>query len=160
MDPKPLEPIASEVPDVELLPLVEPADDEGEVLEEKREVEARSAADMLLLELLLAELLLELELELLVDVTEEDEDAEPDDPAFDDTDADGLLEPPPPPPLRPKPERLPRNRGATSEAEFSAPVEPVSRIVASTVPNSTGAVRIAATAACVLTDDACRAICQ
>jgi hypothetical protein len=109
--------------------------DEEELDDENRLVEARSAADMLL------------------PLDEPDDEAADDDdedvadcPALELTLAVGLLLDPPPPPPRPRSERLPRNRGAISDAKCSAPVDPVSRIALSTVPNPTGAVRIAATA--------------
>ncbi len=99
--------------------------------EENRLVEARRAADMLL------------------DPDDPDEPAEEDeeepleeDPAVELTDELGveLLDPPPP---RPKFDRLPRSRGLMSDAKFSAAVTPVSRMVRSRVPETTGAVRMA-----------------
>jgi hypothetical protein len=81
------------------------------------------------------------------EAADDEEEDVADCPAFELTLALGLLlDPPPPPPLRPRSDRLPRNRGAISDAKCSAPVDPVSRIELSTVPNPTGAVRMAASA--------------
>jgi hypothetical protein len=55
--------------------------------------------------------------------------------------------PPPPPrvlPSRPLPLRFPPSRGVINDANFSAPVVPVRRIVRSTVPSAMTAVRITA----------------
>jgi hypothetical protein len=59
----------------------------------------------------------------------------------------GLVPPAPPRSPRPNPDRLPRNCGAISDAEFSAAVVPVSRTVEESAPEVTAAVRIDATAA-------------
>jgi len=57
---------------------------------------------------------------------------------------------------RPRPDWLPRNCGAISDAKFSAPVTPVSRSVLSTVPVVTVAVRMSAPAAEPALDGAAR----
>jgi hypothetical protein len=56
------------------------------------------------------------------------------------------LDAPPEEPPLPRLLRLPRRRGVTSVTNCSAPVDPVTRIVFSSVPATTGAVRTAATA--------------
>ena len=131
MVPNPLDPMEFEVEAALEEELAEEEEDEEELDDDAtRLVEARRAADMLLLELP------ELDpLELAFDFE-----------AFDVTLALTVVELEELPESRPNPERLPRIWGLKRDAKFSAAVTPVSRKVACTVPTRTGAVRTAAAA--------------